>query len=294
VLCEGDGRQSNYVPGFIGVTQRSAGALVFLGDEIRVGMAVSNWADVSVVTTQRGPGKDPGSHPRIFVANGTHSLYLRAGDLQVVPLFGPNDPSVTSCGETEVVTLPDPDADPSDADDSPSVGEIYIKKSLWSSLLCGIGAPICGLIATGLEGANADLEYFHGTTPRPQFDHPPPSDSEGSFGKVIHPRELMPPNAFTAERIEWPGVSDNALLNERIDGRIYSLLVRRNRQHDPDSNDPDPNLRQVWWPGEDGQPGFAGRWGPRVAHDPWNRRAGMKFPEFWEVFAYAFAKFKSR
>jgi len=52
----------------------------------------------------------------------------------------------------------------------------------------------------------------------------------------------------------------------------------------------DPNTPTIWLPGVDGRPGYEGRWGPRVTTDPNNRRAGMRFPEFWEMFFTALAK----
>ena len=36
-----------------------------------------------------------------------------------------------------------------------------------------------------------------------------------------------------------------------------------------------------------------GAWGPRVANDPFGRRAGMRFPDFWRMFFLAFAIGKS-
>ena len=50
---------------------------------------------------------------------------------------------------------------------------------------------------------------------------------------------------------------------------------------------------QVWWPGESPGSGYRGRWGPRVANDPFGRRAGMRFPDFWRMFFLAFAIGKS-
>lgn len=47
---------------------------------------------------------------------------------------------------------------------------------------------------------------------------------------------------------------------------------------------------QIWWPSDDGQSGYRGRWGPRVVNDPFNRRAGRRFPEFWKMFFVRLAK----
>ena len=51
--------------------------------------------------------------------------------------------------------------------------------------------------------------------------------------------------------------------------------------------------RQVWWPGDSPGSGYRGRWGPRVANDPFGRRAGMRVPDFWRMFFLAFAIGKS-
>jgi hypothetical protein len=61
------------------------------------------------------------------------------------------------------------------------------------------------------------------------------------------------------------------------DGRRSDFIVDRNSQ--------------LWWPG-DFQGGYQGRWGPRVEADPFDRRAGMKFPTFWRSFFIAFANGK--
>ena len=47
--------------------------------------------------------------------------------------------------------------------------------------------------------------------------------------------------------------------------------------------------KQLWWPSYDGESGFRGRWGPRVEKDPYERRAGMRFPAFWAMFFRALA-----
>jgi hypothetical protein len=61
-----------------------------------------------------------------------------------------------------------------------------------------------------------------------------------------------------------------------IGQRAYSHLVDRDAQ--------------VWWPNMLSNGGFRGRWGPRCSLDPFARRAGMRFPEFWRMFFIAMAK----
>jgi hypothetical protein len=104
------------------------------------------------------------------------------------------------------------------------------------------------------------------------------------FGKVIHPFGLDPPDVnLDAEKIPWPKMTSEADLTITTNGRRYSLLV--------DRVNPDPKKRQIWWPPPDRNGrGFSGRWGPRVTDDPKDRRSGMAFPDYWEMFLSALAK----
>jgi hypothetical protein len=120
-----------------------------------------------------------------------------------------------------------------------------------------------------------------------QYDHPPLRDAPGYFGSIIHPAGLDPPKGEDTDvKFTWQGPLSNEAALETVEGgKTYSMRVDRTNQ--------DATLRQVWWPGIQGFTGYAGRWGTRVARDPYTRRAGMKFPEFWEMFMTAFAKSKS-
>ena len=74
-----------------------------------------------------------------------------------------------------------------------------------------------------------------------------------------------------AEFVDW-----TANENVSIGGRTYNFIVDR--------------MVQIWWPSDDLQTGYRGRWGQRVANDPLNRRDGMRFPEFWRMFFIGLAK----
>ena len=52
----------------IGLTTRNAGSIQFLGQELRVGMRVFDWNKGTPVTQDRGPGRESGVHPRVFVS----------------------------------------------------------------------------------------------------------------------------------------------------------------------------------------------------------------------------------
>ena len=175
----------------------------------------------------------------------------------------------------EELNREDKDARDSYADDS----DVILAK-------IAIGGPILGGLFALLEFAVAGGANFGTTHFTPvQFDHPPPEDKAGSFGAIISPRDIDPPNDEGAVVSKWTSLTDEPNLNTAIDGRIYSLLVRR--------TDPNPDKRQLWWPPLDQFPGFSGRWGPRVTRDPNIRRAGMLFPAFWAMFMSAFAKAKA-
>jgi hypothetical protein len=89
-----------------------------------------------------------------------------------------------------------------------------------------------------------------------------------------------------AQKFAWQfPLSNEATLATILGSKTYAMRV--------DRTNPNSLARQIWWSGIEGHTGYSGRWGSRVARDPKTRRAGMKFPEFWEMFMSAFAKSKS-
>ena len=271
------------LPTAIGLTSRNVGNIGFLGGEQRVGMRVHDWSEVMTVVGDRGPGKMPGNHPRLFVAKGTHGLYPRERD-QPVPFFSPEDSARQHCGAAELLdkSLEDLDEEAEDAADDTWVDDTAVV------VLKSIFAPF-GLLWTGLEwiiGGGGGFEGVASRTPD-QFDHPPLRDAPEHFGVIVHPAGIVPPKGEIATKFVWPNpLADEARLEMKIADRRYSMLV--------DRISPDPLVRQVWWPGIQGQTGYAGRWGQRVARDPKARRAGMKFPEFWAMFMNELAKKKAQ
>ncbi|HEY3247756.1 MAG TPA: hypothetical protein VGK88_05640, partial [bacterium] len=119
-------------------------------------------------------------------------------------------------------------------------------------------------VAAGLEGnfpwgIDAVGTYDPASKPEPDATAIP-----GALGKIIHPQGLTLTDR-DAEFVPW-AVSEGAAVGTRH----YNFIVDRKTQ--------------IWWPSDDGTGGYRGRWGPRVASDPFNRRAGMRFPEFWRMF----------
>jgi len=116
--------------------------------------------------------------------------------------------------------------------------------------------------------------------PPAQFDHPP---GVTEIGIVIHSVGVDPPAAPLDKRQVWPRFNkadpndDRTLIMKDGAGRSYSLWVA--------AHSDDQDGRPVWLPSEvPSTPSFKGRWGNRAVSDPFNRRAGMRFPEFWAMF----------
>jgi hypothetical protein len=271
-----------WVPHAIGLTSRNVGDIGFLGGERRVGMRVFDFdSSVQIVMRDRGPGKQAGIHPRLFVAQGTHGLYLRESfQGEQLPFFSPDDSASQFCGATELLGKSLEDLQ-DEVDDStrPWVAESAV---VWTK-------AIINLLWAGIEWIAGGGGGFHspGTRTPSQFDHPPMRDAPEYFSVIVHPDGVDPPKGTSATKFAWQSLLvDNTSLETKIDGRVYSMLV--------DRISADPLVRQIWWPGIQGQVGYSGRWGPRVVRDPKGRRAGMKFPEFWDMFMTAFAKSKAQ
>jgi hypothetical protein len=289
VSLHGEPVKEEIRPVAIGLTSRNVGDIGFLGGERRVGMQIHDWGAVQTITRERGLGKLQGIHPRLFVAKGTHGLYLSEGD-KPVPYFAPEDSSRRHCGKAELLdkTLDDLDDEAEEAADDVWVDDSEV---LWLKVF------LLGLIWAGIEWAAGGAGGFTlpGTKTPEQFDRPPYRDASDYFSVIIHPMGVDPlaapitpssPGAPHPQKFAWQfPLADEAKLETQIGGRLYSMRVDRVSS--------DPATRQVWWPGIQGHIGYSGRWGPRVAIDPKARRAGMKFPEFWEMFMAAFPKAKA-
>ena len=150
------------------------------------------------------------------------------------------------------------------------------------------GGLYAGTIANLLEGTVVMTRLADIQSPDPlpsnQVERPP---GPGEIGTMIHPRGVDPPDAPTSGRQQWPRLNlqnpdDESRVDTIIENRAYSLWV---------ANAAEPESRPVWLPSEDPKkPSFRGRWGNRVENDPFNRRVGMRFPEFWAMFINALGK----
>ena len=201
-------------------------------------------------------------HPKVFVANGTHSLYPMAGTFAVT--YGPGAPG--QCGLVEPF---DPHADDPALSAPAAFGLKLIATGMLGSVL-GPLALVLGAIAATLEGVWPP----HGLDVVGELvDGPDDVTGSPGSGKVVGPENLAVPD----------GGSDlQAWLSKpsaTIGGKPYESLVDRDKQ--------------TWWPSDSGASGYQGLWGPRVESDPFARRAGMRFPTFWRTFFLALANGKA-
>ena len=267
ILLDRNAPSQQFEPKYVGLASRNAADAPTLDDESRVGMIVHDWKEAKVF---------PGAltHLRLFVAKGTHSLYLKPGQRPLQPQKA-NDPSIANCGAAEKLV---------DIDTGGKAGKggIYtLKVALGIVALSGLGL-VGGLIWSILEDEPTTGTFgTHIPAPQPsaeQKDFPP---EDGDFGLIIHPPDFVPPDSSAANQVKWPA-SESTVINNRT----YSIIV--------DRTSPEETKRQVWLPGLGDFRGYSGRWGPRVSGDPFTRRAGMRFPPFLQMYLIALTKFLSK
>jgi hypothetical protein len=277
IMLSGDGNQANYQPIYIGLTSRNSGLIQYLAVEQRIGMRVAKWEAARKV----------GDHALVFVAQGTHGLYL-GGGAQPAAQFSPDDFSAATCGKYETPDAKSADDAARDADHEAVDRTWEYKVIATSAFLLNplAGAWIGTMLAMAEEGGMAGLAGVRDPDPEPapaQFDHPP---SVGEFGLSIHPSGVAPPDGDRVQQVTWP-VLDPALdggLATTIGHRRYSLWLATTGNF---------AARPPWLPSDDLSTGFHARWGNRVVSDPNARRAGMRFPEFWAMFFGGLAKLLS-
>jgi hypothetical protein len=263
VLLERDGttEATPYYPSLIGYTGKPLPnwpAKAFDDGDLarRLVMKVSKFSDA----------KTEGEHPRLFVAAGTHSLYLQPGTVSIEYAPG-RDPHKCGLFETPQPAPPPPDKGSGIYTGHPAadLGLFWVKIIAGSAVGGALGAA-AGLVWAIAEAASSDYGLnVVGTAP-----YQPTPDATGQPGnaRVVKPKGLAVPDAG-ANPEEWQSTQGLAL-----DDRRYDFLVDRERQK--------------WWPSEFEMGGaFDGRWGPRVDTDPFGRRAGMRFPPFWRMFFLA-------
>jgi hypothetical protein len=263
-----------YQARWIGYTgRRNLGSRQGLDNERRIGMTVEKWKERIGILNKPVPDTVD-DHPVLFASLGTHSLYLEPGEHKVNPY--PSESFPQWCGQFDGPNVLQQylTSQPSPEEGCPAAAW---GKILGAGFLLGVGPPglIPGAVLTALEAlplfpeleSSDDADELLTTLEGPNPDVGPP---QGSNGIIVLPKNLTV-NDTNSTLIEWTADEDLG-----IAGRRYNFIVDRQAQ--------------VWWPSDDGTMGYRGRWGPRVALDPFKRRAGMRFPEFWRMFLIALTK----
>ena len=247
-------------PEWIGFGRRARGLVENFVPFFRQQMDVRSWAG--------GEVRRVGTHPKVFVANGSHNNY---------PVAGPQDPPTISvsdaaCGVTEDVdeAIKEKLDELEDTIDTVKTVVVTVAKVAGG---CGIGAifggPLGCLIGAAVGGIAAAIEAAadsddEESTPvddavaeELERDHPP---DPGNYGLVLVPQflETTLPDASEAASVRpWAGTPDHHIVDREL---------------------------QVWWPGERNDPGYGGRWGVMCQEDPYDRRSGITFPDFKRAF----------
>ena len=257
ILLEGG---DNLVPTFIGVTGKPTAqvpprTVARINDDDPAGRTFMRVSPYDEAESIAAPGR---TMTVLFASKDTHSLYLREG---IVQTTYPSDEGPISCGFAEGPLSP-PQGESSSDPWPVDVGKFLAKILAGAALLGPIGAFI------GYVWAVAELDLGFKVTGEVSHDPPPPDSMANRMDAFVVKPELNLVD-FGPAQTDWA-------VKEMSDGdRIYDYLVDREKQ--------------LWWPSYDGESGFRGRWGPRVEKDPFDRRAGMRFPAFWAMFFRALA-----
>ena len=195
-------------------------------------------------------------HAKLFVSLGTHSLYPYGGTHNIQPYNDAQYPQI--CGRF----------------DGPDVLAQRVKETAPEPNITGAVVKVISGYLLGPVGLAAALIWVSmeenfggigtGTYDPPTNPQPDEAPLPQALGKVVHPKGLALAEPG-AELVEW--TCDE---NVEVAGRKYNFIVDRQTQR--------------WWPSTNLASGYRGRWGPRVHNDPFDRRAGMRFPSFWLMF----------
>ncbi len=278
ILLEKESATAPFQPKFIGRTGRfNAGTGQGLDADRRIGMTVTKWQAKTDIHEELLPQTVEG-HAVLYVSLGVHSLHLQPGTHEVDPYLPESTPAV--CGEFD-----SPDALNEYRDTLASSDDEGSPAGAWAKvvgglLLGGIPGLIGGAVATALEGLPL-VPIASGPSGGIGLDPPVRPATDVGAGatdpfsqQIIGPKDLdLKDFGFfpMANSLSW-----NNSRSDKVGNRHYDFIVDRSTQ--------------VWWPSDDGKSGYRGRWGPLVVNDPFHRRSGMRFPEFWKMFFIGLAK----
>lgn len=273
LLLEGDGTGAaeSYTPRFFGLTGLRPVATdaktnfrpYQFDDENRTVMKVEAWrAGTGIAAIQP---EVIGDHPRFYVARGSHSLYTIPGMQDVSPY--PDSDIPRQCGQFDT---PAPVVVPPDYGPPPDFQQRNLLLTLLVKMVAGgaVGNLFGGFIA-GIIEAIPSSTLIPLATPGADDPDADAAPTSSSASIAVRPSGLQIPDAGSVIE-DWR--SQQGL---QIDGRTYDFLVDRSTQ--------------VWWPSDDQQNGYRGRWGQRVTADYSARRSGPTFPPYWKMFLMALA-----
>ena len=225
----------------------------------RQGMIIRPWMETEKL----------GQHPRVYVANGYHNNYSRAGMQPPLnaTLFGLQIEKL-GCGVTEGVDqIIDEVKDTwSDVKETSKDVAVVVAKIAAGAKIGGLFGAVVGLMAGIAEAlsSSADRERTPEEWKRLEEEHGPEPQR---YGLILTPPEVPLP---VKTNDPDPAKNDTYKSIEIWTGDDMERLVDRDTQ--------------LWWPGTDKRPGYNGRWGLRVQKDPMERRSGITFPDFQRAF----------
>ena len=262
LLLQRDGPDGAFVATHVGHTGRqvldSVSGLPVLGQASDPGESATRMTmRVSAVRWDERTG-----HQRVFVAKGTHSLYPDAD-----PVKNGHQPPSYECGRNETGTVVDGGVSVGDV--LGPIGAFYgkILAGAAANGLLGLAVPVAA--AAGVAWALAESDSWDDPFTADTGDAAEPDlVAPAGAGLVIHPVGMTAPATWPKHQA-WRSVQ--GLI---IGQRRYDFLVDR--------------AQQCWWPANaEGRGHYGGHWGPLVEKDPFGRRAGMRFPDFWKLFFLA-------
>lgn len=252
VLLDRAAATADYVPKYVGLSNRNVGVINLTGEEVRTTMRLLPWSAMRTFG---------GNHPRFNVAKGSHALYVEG---EAIPALRSDDPSAALCGSATPLVGPGHQYGPPFAAPVFAVLKVMAGAAAGSvfgpfGTVIGMGA---GLIWGIAENESNDQVYYLDLSLPASLT--PTVDAVSPTGFVIHPVGIRPDDV-AGQTAEWRSAD-----GVDVGGRLYDFTVDRTKQ-------------VLWGKDPDGL-GYTGRWGPLVRDDLQTRRAGMTFPEFWRLF----------
>lgn len=294
ILLQGDGSGAadRYQPRYIGMTgsrpaagDRGFPAYEFDDEELTV-MKVAPWRTSGPGETAMPQTTLNGAnlHPHVYVSRGSHSLYPVPGVHSVDPF--PSTALPHDCGDADSSTLAGPPPTiPSGLGPDKGSAEgffaglaAFLAKILAGARAGAVAGPIgataggfAGMYSGALEWIDAASSPFGSDGDTPDTPRPDDAPTAGT-GTTIKPATV---SASGVTVVNW-----HVGRRVPIGARTYDYVVDRETQ--------------VWWPHDDNERGYRGRWGQRVTNDTLPRRSGPLFPNHARMFLMALADLSAK